>query len=57
MHYVLWQNLLKVATEAYEAFVLFTSQNLAKNSYLQAFRIKNTFLKIPLMKLFFLMVR
>lgn len=54
MHYVLWQHLLKVATEAHEAFVLFASQNLAKNSYFQAFRIKNILMKIPLMTFFFL---
>lgn len=41
---------------ATEAYVLFSSQNLAKNSYLQAFRIKNTLLKIPLMKLFVVVV-
>jgi len=45
MHYVPWQYLLKVVTEECEAFVLFTSQNLANSSCLQAFRIKNTLLE------------
>lgn len=52
MHYVPWQHLLKAATEAYEAFVLFTSRFLANNSSLQAFRIKNTLLENAFNKTF-----